>query len=96
MTLGIFINPGHVGDKLPAVMWQANNRSFEYDTLSGQYARFLLEEILPEVETHWNLTRDPEMRAYMRAVFRRDLRLHGGLGASGCVPQGHVAHRLIH
>ena len=27
-----------------------SNRSFEYDTLSDQYARFLLEEILPEVE----------------------------------------------
>ena len=29
----------------------SSNRSYEYDTLSDQYARFLLDEILPEVET---------------------------------------------
>ena len=27
------------------------NRSFEYDGLGDNYARFLLEELLPEVET---------------------------------------------
>ena len=43
-----FINPG-LGDPPEGRPWRANNRSFEYDTLSDQYARFLLEEILPEV-----------------------------------------------
>ena len=43
VTVGIFIEPGVLqGDG-------SANRSFEYDTLSDQYARFLLEEILPEV-----------------------------------------------
>jgi enterochelin esterase-like enzyme len=63
VTLGIFINPGHVGDPLPANPWRFSNRSFEYDSLSDQYARFLLEEILPEVGTRWKLTDDPEQRA---------------------------------
>ncbi|MDP9374303.1 MAG: hypothetical protein M3Q65_17975, partial [Chloroflexota bacterium] len=40
-TVGIFLNPGVYADT------SASNRSFEYDTLSDQYARFLLEEILP-------------------------------------------------
>ena len=48
VTIGIFINPGHKADKTPEKPWSANNRSFEYDTLSDQYTRFLLEEILPE------------------------------------------------
>lgn len=52
VTVGIFINPG-----------QPNNRSIEYDTLSDQYARFLLEEILPEVGKKCKLTDDPECRA---------------------------------
>jgi enterochelin esterase-like enzyme len=52
VTIGIFINPG-----------QPNNRSFEYDTLSDQYARFLLEEILPEVGRKYKLTDDPDCRA---------------------------------
>ena len=63
VTIGIFINPGHLGDKRPEIGWQVSNRSFEYDSLSEQYARFLLEEILPEVGTHWNLTTDPDQRA---------------------------------
>jgi enterochelin esterase family protein len=63
VTIGIFINPGHIGDELPANAWRANNRSFQYDTLSDQYARFLLDEILPEVGTRWNLTNEPAQRA---------------------------------
>src|SRR5262245_24511756 len=27
-TVGIFINPGHVGDQAPATPWAASNRSF--------------------------------------------------------------------
>ena len=61
--IGIFIDPGHRGDPLPASRWSANNRSFEYDTVSDQYARFLLEEILPEVGKSYNLTSDPDQRA---------------------------------
>lgn len=63
VTIGILLNPGHMGEKYPAVPWMASNRSFEYDTLSDRYARFLLEEILPEVGTRWRLTDDPEQRA---------------------------------
>ena len=63
-TVGIFINPGHVSDKLPKKGWGGkNNRSFEYDTLSDQYARFLLKEILPEVGKRVKLASEPERRA---------------------------------
>jgi enterochelin esterase family protein len=62
-TIGIFINPGHVGDELPANAWNAGNRSFEYDSLSDQYARFLIDEILPAVGAQWKLSDDPWQRA---------------------------------
>jgi enterochelin esterase family protein len=48
---GVFIEPG-------GVKAARDNRSFEYDTLSDQYARFLLEEMLPEVEKTVRLRRD--------------------------------------
>jgi enterochelin esterase family protein len=51
VTVGVFVEPG--GVKTPR-----DNRSFEYDTLSDQYVRFLLEEILPEVEKTVRLRRD--------------------------------------
>src|SRR3954447_26305956 len=28
VTIGIFINPGHIGDEAPATPWAASNRSF--------------------------------------------------------------------
>jgi enterochelin esterase-like enzyme len=63
VTIGIFINPGRLLDPPSRDPKQASNRRFEYDTLSDQYARFLLEEILPEVGKTYNLTNDPECRA---------------------------------
>jgi len=57
VTVGVFINPGVFKGT------NRSNRSFEYDTLSDQYARFLLEEILPEVEKTVKLRHDPESRA---------------------------------
>jgi len=52
VTIGIFIDPSSQGD-----------RSMEYDTLSDRYARFLIEEVLPEVGKTYKLTTDPEGRA---------------------------------
>jgi enterochelin esterase family protein len=57
VTIGIFINPGSNTAKEP------RERSYEYDTLSDQYARFLEKEILPEVEKQYNLRHDPVGRA---------------------------------
>jgi enterochelin esterase-like enzyme len=57
VTIGIFINPGTIpgsGKDKKA----RQNRSFEYDTLSDQYARFLEKEILPEVGRGYNLRQD--------------------------------------
>lgn len=62
VTVGIFINPGTFPATDPRLPGRSN-RSFEYDTLSDQYARFLLEEVLPEVGRTVRLTDDPERRA---------------------------------
>ncbi len=51
----LFINPGHHGESLPQNPWRVSNRSFEYDTLSDQYARFVVEELLPHVATEYKL-----------------------------------------
>ena len=62
VTIGIFISPGVV----PAPHENAQprfNRSFEYDGMGDRYARFLLEEILPEVSKTWNLSDDPNDRS---------------------------------
>lgn len=63
VTIGIFINPGHKGEKPPENPWRSNNRSVEYDTLSDTYARFLLEEMLPLVGKEYKLSEKAEDRA---------------------------------
>ncbi len=45
VTVGLFVNPG----TFPGQEGRFQNRSFEYDTLSDQYARFLRDELIPEV-----------------------------------------------
>ena len=61
-TIAVFINPGHDKSK-PMTDNKSSNRSFEYDGLGDRYARFLLEEIIPEVKKQYNISDDPEMRA---------------------------------
>ena len=46
---------------------QGSQRGLEYDTMSGKYAEFVEQEVLPLVEKQYNvkLTKDPEGRATM-------------------------------
>ncbi|MFT5123650.1 MAG: enterochelin esterase-like enzyme/sugar lactone lactonase YvrE [Candidatus Omnitrophota bacterium] len=63
VTIGIFINPGNAPGKPQKNKWHASNRGFEYDGMSDQYARFITDEILPEVAKSYTLTDDPNLRA---------------------------------
>jgi enterochelin esterase family protein len=56
VTVGVFVNPGVFADG-------KSNRTVEYDVLSADYARFLVDEILPAVEKTAKLRHDPESRA---------------------------------
>ncbi len=63
-TIAVFINPGHDATKpAPPSPWKNSNRSLEYDSLGDRYARFLTEEILPELQKSWKISPNPEMRA---------------------------------
>lgn len=61
VQLGIFVGHGHV--PAPHDKAQARyNRSFEYDGLGDRYARFLIEELLPEVSKTWKFSDNPDDR----------------------------------
>ncbi|MCB0013075.1 MAG: hypothetical protein KDE34_14285 [Anaerolineales bacterium] len=62
LTIGLFVMPGHRGLGLPVYGGQ-DNRSVEYDSLGDTYARFLLEELIPEVAREYRLVDDPAGRA---------------------------------
>ncbi len=65
VTIGIFVTPGQRGEEYPDTlgMGNPNNRSVEYDSLGDAYARFVVDELLPEVGKKYDLTKDPEGRA---------------------------------
>jgi sugar lactone lactonase YvrE/enterochelin esterase-like enzyme len=60
VTIAVCVNPGVVaaGDENQ----NRFNRSFEYDTVSDRYARFLIDELLPEVAKKYSITDDPNRR----------------------------------
>ncbi len=64
VMIGIFINPG-VMPAASADRQARYNRSFEYDALGPRYARFLIEEIIPEVARKHNLSNNPDDRGLM-------------------------------
>ncbi len=66
-TIGLFVNPGHVGRLVPENPWLASNRSFEYDSLGDRYATFLLDEMLPQVRRRYAISDDPEQHAIVGA-----------------------------
>jgi len=50
VTIGVFVTPGRVLADSGTNALHRYNRSFEYDGTNDAYARFILTEILPEVE----------------------------------------------
>ena len=62
VTIAVMVNPGVMPTNGPDQM-SRYNRSYEYDAVNDKWARFLIEEILPEVGKNYNLTADPNRRA---------------------------------
>ncbi len=63
-TIGLFITPGNRSDAYPdnLGMSNPNNRAREYDATSDRYARFLIDEMIPELEKGYSITDDPKRR----------------------------------
>ncbi len=60
--VGLFINPGNVPPAIPGAAGRST-RSFEYDTPNDTYAKFLIDEMLPELAKLATISADPNDRA---------------------------------
>lgn len=60
--VGLFINPGSVPPSAPGGNGRST-RSYEYDTPNDTYAKFLIDEMLPELAKHASISAKPEDRA---------------------------------
>ena len=59
VTVGIFISPGTIAATEPGKK-DRSNRSYEYDSMGDLNARFIAEEIIPEVRKLVKLTDNPD------------------------------------
>jgi enterochelin esterase-like enzyme len=62
VTVALFVQPGETGPGLP-LLGGAGNRSVEYDSADGVYARFLEQELLPQALDGLAVSADPAQRA---------------------------------
>jgi sugar lactone lactonase YvrE/enterochelin esterase-like enzyme len=62
VTVAVFVNPGIVSPTRAGAKPQSI-RSFEYDSLSDRYARFLIEDLLPVALKDVNVSSDTAQRA---------------------------------
>ncbi len=58
VTIGVFVRPGELPSPVPGTIGR-RNRCFEYDGMGDANARFLLDEILPEVARRFDLKLSP-------------------------------------
>lgn len=65
VTIGIFVTPGNKSEAYPDNLGMRNpdHRAEEYDALTDRYARFVIDELLPEVGKRYKLSTDPTERA---------------------------------
>ena len=87
VTIGLFVAPGDIGPG-HLVYGGTDNRSFEYDSLGDQYARFLIEELLPPIEQEYRIVADRSWTRDLWPEFRRHLRVHRSLGTPRRFLQG--------
>ena len=62
VMIGVFVDHGVVS-ATDAKAFPRYNRSFEYDAMGDLYARFLLEELLPEIQRTYNISANPNDRS---------------------------------
>jgi gluconolactonase len=63
VTIAIMVSPGVIPPPKGVEALPRANRSYEYDSPTDLYARFLIEELIPEVAKEYNLTKEASGRA---------------------------------
>ena len=63
MTIGVFVNPGHIDENYPENRMENSKRSEEYDELSDRYVSFLINTLIPEISKKYRITENPKLKA---------------------------------
>jgi enterochelin esterase family protein len=64
VMIGLFIDPGYPGPGYP-IYGGTGNRGVEYDTVNGNLAQFLIDDMIPEIEKKYRIDPNPKCHAAM-------------------------------
>ncbi|MEM6979260.1 MAG: alpha/beta hydrolase-fold protein [Planctomycetota bacterium] len=110
ITIAVMVDPGYRGDLPDKRGWKPRpqNRSVEYDTVSDDYATFLIDELLPVATKDYLVSSDPNQRAicgsssggiaaFTAAWFRPDAfgKVISHIGSFTDIRGGHVIPSMI-
>ena len=100
VTIAVFINPGRTPEQpeASAADWgdRSTNRPQEYNALDDKYARVIIDELLPVLTKHYNLSPEPGRSRDRRGQLRRDRGLHGRVASARSVSESAQHHRQLH
>jgi enterochelin esterase family protein len=110
VTICLFVDPGYwtaLGNP-PPNPFQNHNRSLEYDDVSDRYVTFLINELIADLKTKYNISDDPKMHgiaglssgaicAFSAAWFRPDYfqKVLSHIGSYTDIRGGHQYPALI-
>ncbi len=67
VTISVFINPGHTPTQTESTdqEWgdRTNDRGIEYNSLNDQYAKLIVDELMPELRKSYNISDNPDDHA---------------------------------
>jgi enterochelin esterase-like enzyme len=109
VTIALFVDPGYwTSAPPPENAFRAQNRSYEYDDVSDQYATFLITELVPELKKKYSISDNPKMHAiaglssggicaFTAAWFRPDYfhKVLSHIGSFTDIRGGHIYPALI-
>ena len=100
VMLAVFINPGRTPEQPEPTPqeWgdRTTNRPTEYNTLDDQYARVIVDELMPALHKEYDDLERPRAARHRRRELRRDRRLHRGVGTPERLPKGAEHRRQLH
>ncbi len=63
VTICLFVNPGHHSKEYPENRYRVSNRVDEYDVLNDKYVTLMIDEIIPQLEKKYTISKDSKMHA---------------------------------
>ena len=95
VMIGLFTNAGETGPGYP-IYGGHTNRAVEYDSVSQDLSRFIVDELMPRLAKDYNLSSPCRLPRYHGGKLWRFGGIRSGLEQAGCLWKGHQHRRQLY